>query len=47
MVIWFADECDRLGSPAQAVLEGAPNRSAIRTSSGSDPAFIFRMTCPR
>ena len=26
---------------------GSPSRSAIRTSSGSDPACIFRMTCPR
>jgi AraC family transcriptional regulator len=25
----------------------SPSRSAIRTSSGSDPACIFRMTCPR
>jgi hypothetical protein len=30
-----------------AVLAGAPNRSAIRTSSGNEPAFILRMTCPR
>jgi hypothetical protein len=26
---------------------GTPSRSAIRTSSGRDPACIFRMTCPR